>query len=229
MRLIRFFLGILLVPFCIAATLSLVSLISVMQKTGDWSVSAPVIALGGGLGAWLLVYFVLPSPVRSYVLAHELTHALWGAIMGASVSKIKVGEQSGSVTLSKTNWFITLAPYFFPLYTVLVVLGYYGLSLFYNVEKYHLVWLGLVGFTWGFHLVFTINTLMQRQSDIQVCGYLFSYTIIYLFNILGICFWVLVVSTVTLDDLLACLQADFGKVVVTMINWVYAFFRKMGQ
>ena len=114
--------------------------------------------------------------------------------MGARVSRLSVSKQKGSVTLSKTNVLITLAPYFFPLYTVLVIVGYYALGIFYDVSRYHLLWLGLVGFTWGFHFTFTMGSLMQHQSDIQLYGRLFSYTIIYTLNVAGICLWIIIVS-----------------------------------
>ena len=121
--------------------------------------------------------------------------------MGARISKIKVSKKGGSVHLSKTNFLITLAPYFFPLYTVLVIVGYYVLTAFYDLSTYTPFWLSLIGFTWGFHLTFTITTLMLHQSDIQESGRVFSYAVIVLFNLLGLCLWIVAVGTPTLQDL----------------------------
>jgi hypothetical protein len=202
MRILRFLFGVLLIPVCVAATGVVLDLVRAAHPASAAAVPAPVWALGGGFLLWIVFYFTLPRPVRTYVLAHELTHALWGWLMGARVTKMKVSKQKGYVVLSKSNLLITLAPYFFPLYTVLVVAGYYVASLFWEVERYHLVWLALVGLTWGFHFTFTISTLLQHQTDIQAYGHVFSYAVIYLLNVLGIGLWVVMVSSATLEQML---------------------------
>jgi hypothetical protein len=76
------------------------------------------------------MWFFLPHPVKTYVVAHELTHALWGLLCGARVSHLRVSEGGGSVRLSKSNIVITLAPYFFPLYTILVILLRFAVGYF---------------------------------------------------------------------------------------------------
>ena len=133
----------------------------------------------------------LPRPIRTYVLGHELTHALWGLLMGAQIGKIKVSKQGGYVELSKTNFLISLAPYFFPFYTVMVIVVYYIASLFFSVEPYHMLFLSLVGITWAFHLYFTIQMVMTRQPDIMQNGRLFSFIIIYNLNLITLgCWWI---------------------------------------
>jgi hypothetical protein len=194
LRTLRFLLAVLLLPLSWAMTRTMIGLLLLARTDGDALVAGPGLALCGGFSIWLFFYFTISRPVRTYVLAHELTHALWGALMGASISKMKVSKHSGSVTLSHTNFFITLAPYFFPLYTMLIIIVYMILSVFFDTKPYYLLWLGLVGFTWGFHFTFTISTLMQHQSDVDECGYLFSYVVIYLLNMAGICIWVIAVS-----------------------------------
>jgi hypothetical protein len=208
MKLIKFIAGILLLPVCMAISKTVWALLMAIHPESQWMLPAPAIALLAGLLLWLVLYYTLPRPVRSYILAHELTHALWGALMGASIHSIDVKQDHGSVTLSKNNFIITLAPYFFPLYTVLTLMLYYGLGIFFDVEKYDLFWLGAIGLTWGFHLTFTISALMQHQTDIQEHGGLFSYAVIYLFNVLGICTWIVMVSPVTLETLVTLLHSN---------------------
>jgi hypothetical protein len=201
MRIARFFLGFLLLPVCVAATQTLGSLLSALRPPDPSAVPPSAWALGGGFGLWLLVYATMSRPVRTYVLAHELTHALWGSLMGARVSRLRVARDGGSVTLSRSNALIALAPYFFPLYTMLLIAAYAVLSVFYAVERYQLLWLALVGFTWGFHFTFTITTLLQQQKDIREYGRLFSYAVIYLFNVLGIGLWIVAVSPASLEEM----------------------------
>jgi hypothetical protein len=217
MRIVRFFLGVLLIPVCVVVTQTVISLISVAQPASDSLIPLSALAFGMGFFLWILVFCTLPHATRSYVLAHELTHALWGALMGASVSGIKVSKEKGSVRLSKTNVFITLAPYFFPLYTMIVVLGYVVVSIFYDTQRYYLVWLGLVGWTWGFHVVFTVSALMHQQTDIKEYGSLFSYTVIYIFNMLGIAVWIVAVSAATFEQMVGFMFAHLAGVAV--LSW----------
>jgi len=221
MKAFKFVTGLMLLPICAAATLTIASLIRTIQPDSAFPIPPPAIALGVGFLFWLFLYYVLPRPVRTYVLAHELTHALWGALMGASVSRIRISKDRGSVQLSKNNFLITLAPYFFPLYTVLCVLAYYAITVFFDVGDYHLFWLGVVGFTWGFHFTFTIGALLQHQTDIREHGWLFSYSVIYFMNAVGIALWIVMVSSATLEQLITLLQSRIVSVFGAMWVWVW--------
>ena len=223
-RILRFGVGLLLLPICVAASLALYHLLREIQPG---TMPPDAWWLLGGLAFWLILYFVMPRPVRTYILAHELTHALWGWMMGARVSNLKVAGDSGSVTLSKTNFLITLAPYFFPLYTMLTICLFGLLGLFYEVERFHLWWMGMIGFTWGFHFTFTISTLMQRQSDIRACGHLFSYTFIYSLNAMGVGLWVVVVTSAALERYVGLfkqgllLATGYGyDLIASLVEWV---------
>ncbi len=143
-------------------------------------------ALPLGFMVWVVIFFLLPKPFRTYVLGHELTHALWALMMGSRVGKIKVGSKGGHVELSKTNFIITLAPYFFPFYTALTIATYYVARIWLDVQGQQLWWLALVGLTWSFHITFTIHMLSQYQPDVQEHGRVFSYTVIYIMNVLVI-------------------------------------------
>ena len=178
--------GLLLCAFCTVWTWLGVQ--QAAEQGWPWLAWVPLPFLGYAL--WLAVYFAPPRPFRTYVLAHELTHALWGVLTGARIHRLSVSRHQGSVTLSKNNVLITLAPYFFPLYTMLVIAAYGVLSVFYDLEPYAPFWLMLVGLTWGFHFTFTLSTLLQHQTDITQYGRLFSYGIIYLMNVLGMALWV---------------------------------------
>lgn len=199
MRTLKFFIGILLAPLCYVAIRTWIDLVLELRPDRVSQVPPTTWGLLGGFLLWLVIFYSLPRPIRSYVLAHELTHALWGAFMGARVYNINVTGKGGSVQLSKTNFLIVLAPYFFPLYTILVIIGYTILCAFFDMRPYGPIWLSLVGLTWGFHLTFTTTTLMSHQSDIQEGGRLFSYTIIILFNIMGLCLWIVAIAPPTIE------------------------------
>ncbi len=153
-----------------------------------------VLALPAGFLLWTLIFFILPRPFRTYVLGHELTHALWAIMMGGRIGKMKVGKNGGHVELSKTNFIITLAPYFFPFYTFLVISAYYLAGLAFDVEPYRIWWLAGIGLTWSFHITFTLHMLSEHQPDVQEHGRLFSYSIIYIMNVLVIGLWMIMVG-----------------------------------
>ena len=175
--------------------------------------SAESIALFSGLMVFLVFWKVLPDQTRIYVLGHELTHALWGLAFGAKVSNLKVRSTGGSVMLTKSNVWITLAPYFFPFWTVLVVLialAVRGIIYLINPEMPFPVpwlWMFAVGFTWCFHACFTIRSLMQTQSDVQEYGRIFSWTLILACNIAGILLWIVCTTDVPAFAIFKCLCA----------------------
>ncbi len=201
MKFLKCLVGVgLLFPCVLGTQLAWSLLLAAARSHAGTVMPLPAIALFTGFFLWILVFTLFPHPLRTYVFAHEVSHAIWAILMGASVSRLRVRATHGSVTLSKTHFLISLAPYFFPLYTVLVILVYAALSLFVAVESYQWLWLALVGYTWSFHLCFTINALMQHQTDIQQQGHLFSYTVIYLANLAGICLWIILVSDASFED-----------------------------
>lgn len=216
MRPLKLLLGLLLLPVCYAAGRTLVDLVLSLRPEQVADLPLTFWGLLGGFALWVFIYYSLPRPMRSYVLAHELTHALWGALMGARVSDLRVTTQGGSVRLSKTNFLIVLAPYFFPLYTVLVIVGFFVLSAFYDLHYYIPFWLSLIGFTWGFHLTFTISMLRQNQSDIEESGKVFSYAVILLLNLLGLCLWIVAIGDPTLESIEASLTGH----LLGIAGWV---------
>lgn len=85
--------------------------------------------------------------------------------------------------VSKTNWLITLAPYFFPIYAVSWG-GLFALlnTLFSNFMDKAWLFFGL-GTTYTFHLTLTGYVLRARQPDLLREGILFSITMIWLGNL----------------------------------------------
>ncbi len=200
MRPLKFLLGLFLLPIAwiaISATARLIATLR-FEEFGGHPQSAWWLA--GGFLLWLLLYLLLPRPMRTYVLGHELTHAVWALLMGARVSRLRVSARGGSVNVSKSNWIITLAPYFFPFYTMLVIAAAFILGFFYDLQPYERFILAAIGFTYAFHVTFTIAMLTIRQPDIQEHGRLFSYTVILLLNTLGLGCWLVAVAHPTLSD-----------------------------
>lgn len=175
-------LGVLLLPMCWGVVRAFCD--SVMASAGEsGGITAESIALVGGMAAFALCWMAVSHPVKTYVLGHELTHAIWGLLFGALPSKLRVSASGGSVNLTKSNMLITLAPYFFPFYTFLVIVVALITSAFIRPLPFLPLWMFAVGFTWAFHALFTLETLAQRQPDVKLYGRIFSWVFIFLANV----------------------------------------------
>ena len=175
---IKFLIAVLLLPVCGGAAKALWL---VLRASG--SVDTTWVPLLGGAACWCVFFFLLPKPMWIYVFGHELTHALWTWLFGGEVKKMKVTSKGGHVLISKTNFFIALAPYFFPLYAMLVIVVFALGNLIWNWHSYQIWFHLLLGAAYAFHVSLTIHVLQTRQSDITSQGYLFSAVVIFLGNI----------------------------------------------
>jgi hypothetical protein len=175
---IKLIVAILLLPVCGGAAMAL---LKVLHACG--SVDTTWIPILAGVVCWVVIYMLLPKPMWLYVFGHELTHALWTWLFGGQVKKMNVSSKGGHVVISKTNFVIALAPYFFPLYVVFVVVVFALGNLIWNWHGY-LVWFHLcVGAAYAFHLTLTFHILQTQQTDITSQGYLFSAVVILLGNV----------------------------------------------
>ena len=170
--------AILLLPVCVGAASALWM---VLRKTGDADTTwVPFLS---GAACWLTLYCLLPKPMLVYVFGHELTHVVWTWLFGGKVKKFKASATGGHVVVNKSNFAIALAPYFFPLYAVLVVFIFLAGHWLWNWH-YYLVWFHLLlGAAYAFHVTLTWHILKHSQTDISEQGYLFSAVIIFLGNI----------------------------------------------
>ena len=229
LRFLRLIVGVLLLPLCVAVTVALLDTLRSIPNTG-MLLSAETRALLVGYFLWICMWFLMPQPVRVYVVAHELTHALWGLLFGARVSQFRVSNRGGSVRLSNSNFLITPAPYFFPFYTILVVVLRFLLSFIFTPIPFPLFWLFLVGLTWSFHATFTLHSLMTtQQPDIHEYGKVFSYAIIYLFNLAGIGLWVVCTTTASFDTLTAALACHSVETYRNTAEVIIRYTSKLRQ
>ena len=208
---LRVLIGLSLLPACWAFARALIQCVMVAAGGAQFSVEA--VSLLAGMAAFALCWATISHPVRMYVLGHELTHALWGLLFGARPSDVRVSESGGSVKLSKTNMIITLAPYFFPFYTFVVIIAALVTFAFLRPLPFLPLWMFLIGFTWAFHLLFTLETLTQRQPDVKLYGRIFSWVFIFLVNIALVLVWMAATTPLTF--------AQLGGIIVERVVSAY--------
>ncbi|MDR0486015.1 MAG: hypothetical protein LBH29_04740 [Elusimicrobiota bacterium] len=122
------------------------------------------------------------KPFRLYIFGHELTHAIAGILSGASIKNFRVGKRSGSVVLDKDNIWITLSPYFIPLYSFAVLCLYFAAGYFLDISLIYSYFLFFLGFTVAFHFALTVFVIKIGQPDLKVYGLFFSLIIILAVN-----------------------------------------------
>ena len=105
-------------------------------------------------------------------------------MMGGRVSKFHVSSDGGHIISDKHNFWIALAPYFFPLYSIAIIAAFGAGSVFWNLEPYHRWLYALIGVTWAFHVSFSLWMIPKGQTDLTYYGTFFSLVVIYLMNLL---------------------------------------------
>jgi hypothetical protein len=134
--------------------------------------------------------------------------------MGGRVSRFRVGRDGGHIVTDRNNFWIALAPYFFPLYSLIVLAAYGILGLFLNVQPYGRLLYALIGATWAFHFTFTCWMIPKKQTDLTDHGTFFSLVVIYLMNLLLLSVMLVLASgQITFADLGADLLANIGHFV----------------
>ena len=175
----KMIIGLLLLPLCFGAASALWRMLRL--SGGADTVWVPLLA---GALCWGVIYLLLPRPMWIYVAGHELTHAVWTWLFGGRVSRLKVSSRGGSVEVSKTNFVIALAPYFFPFYAAVVVVLFLVLQPLVSGNRLEVWFLLLLGAAYAFHLTLTGHILKTHQSDITDQGRIFSAAVIFLGNVL---------------------------------------------
>ncbi|HVU28606.1 MAG TPA: hypothetical protein VHG71_12835 [Verrucomicrobiae bacterium] len=201
--------AILLLPVCAGAAMALWHVLC--ASGGADTTWVPFL---GGAACWCVIFFLLPKPMWIYVFGHELTHALWTWLFGGSVKRMKVTSSGGHVVISKINFVITLAPYFFPLYAIIVILIFALGNWIWHWQRFLVFFHLLLGAAYAFHVTLTFHTLQTRQTDITSQGYLFSAAIIFLGNVMALLFGIpLLASKIGVLDALCFWLADTEKII----------------
>ncbi len=179
------------------------------------------VATLSGAACWLVIYLLLPKPMWVYVFGHELTHALWTWLFGGTAKKFKTSSKGGHVVVTKNNFVIALAPYFFPLYALLVVGVFLAGHWLWNWHHY-IVWFHLLlGAAYAFHVTLTWHILKNRQSDITEQGYLFSAVIIFLGNVMVLIVGIpLLVAQVNVLTAFRWWLERTGEVLNSLARWL---------
>ena len=218
-RWLKFVIALFLLPVCAILTQTFFTVFARATVTQRLWAGEEFWFFSLGAILWLIAFFGLPRPMLVYVFGHELTHALWVVLMGGRVSRFRVGRDGGHIVTDRNNFWIALAPYFFPLYSLLAIAAYGVLGLFFNVQPYGRLLYAVIGATWAFHFTFTCWMIPKKQTDLTDHGTFFSLVVIYLMNLALLSVMLVLASNqITFADLGRDLVANTDK----FAHWVSA-------
>jgi hypothetical protein len=221
-RWVKFVIAIFLLPLCAILTQTFFTVFARAAVIHRLWAGEEFWFFSLGAVLWLIAFFGLPRPMLVYVFGHELTHALWVWLMGGRVMRFRVGREGGHIVTDRNNFWIALTPYFFPLYSLIVIGAYGALGLFFNVQPYGRLLYALIGVTWAFHFTFTCWMIPKKQTDLTDHGTFFSLVVIYLMNLLLLSIMLALASSeITLADL----GRDFVVNADKFARWIGALAR----
>ncbi|NQT06008.1 MAG: hypothetical protein HQ575_00540 [Candidatus Omnitrophica bacterium] len=180
----KFIVGVLLIPVVIGIT---AAFFNSLKDIGALSNGCAKIFLKGVI-LYVVIHLFIFKPMYIYTVGHELMHAIATWICGGGVKSIQASKEGGQVETTKSNFFISLSPYFIPLYTVILVFLYFVIPFFIKIPGLKTIFFFLTGVTLSLHLIFTAEVLKIKQPDLINTGYLFSVVLIYIVNIMLVAF-----------------------------------------
>nr|MBA2269481.1 hypothetical protein [Chthoniobacterales bacterium] len=212
-RWVKFVVAIFLLPVCAVLSVTFFTVFTRAAVDQQFWAGEEFWFFSLGCVLWLIAFFGLPRPLVIYIFGHELTHAVWVWLMGGRVSQFRVGRDGGYIITDRNNFWIALAPYFYPLYSI-IALAVYGLfSLITDVQPFGRLLYGVIGVTWAFHFTFTCWMIPKSQTDLTDHGTFFSLVVIYLMNLLLLSA-MLVIASAEISFI------DFGSEIGENVSWL---------
>ena len=150
---IKFILGICLIPFVYSSTLGFLSEFSLIEKSLQRYFWAGAISI-------VIIHLIVWEPVILYTKGQKLVEIVF--VFFKPVVK--------------------LAPFVLPVYTIILFI-LYGLLSFEKSTNLTNSFIFLIGFTVTLHLVFGAKTVRSKQGDFLKANYIFGFSLIYIINV----------------------------------------------
>ena len=195
----------------------------------DFSSPSPVLlpTVIGFVGGCLFFVFISKF-IPVYVFGHELAHWIFAKIFLKETGKFKVGKEGGAVEVKDPNLWVSLAPYFYPTFTVIWIPFWFLFK--YLDEKYPYcltVYFVILSLSWAYHVTMTLYALKFEQSDLQRYGKPLSLSVIIFVN-LCIIFSFLALFSTGIWKGLAVLSATFAddcRKIFELIREISIYFQ----
>lgn len=188
-------------------------------QTAKMQATPHLLQAGGGALLFSLIWILFLARRDNFwnVMEHELTHAIFALLFLKKVHKLNAHRSSGGlVQVEGGNFVIALAPYFFPLVAVVIIL-------IKPIILPDIQWILniLLGAAIMFHFIYLLGEFSPAQPDIRYSGFFFSLLFILFFNIffLGLSFAAL---SATWNDMLTFIKQGLNEsMIFSREGWIY--------
>ena len=132
-----------------------------------------------GMGSYIVLWFVVFKRVVGrwfLTIEHELTHTLFALLTFHKMLIFTASNRGGYMQYHAKgggNWLITIAPYFFPTFSMIVIL-FISLA----QAQYYDILVAILGYSLIYHIHSTYVETSLKQTDIQEVG--LPFTILFL-------------------------------------------------
>ena len=157
---IKFILGVFLLPFVYSATVSFLNEFSIIEKPLQNNFWAGVIS-------FVIVYLFVWEPAKIYLKGQKLLEVIFRFFAPL----------------------VRIAPYLLPIFFILIFIGYLILTVLVKSDQLLNYSIFLFGFTIALHLVFSAKSLRLRQGDFLKANYIFRFSFIYIINLILLSFF----------------------------------------
>lgn len=103
------------------------------------------------------------------IFEHEFTHLVFGLLMFQRPKSFYASARKGHVTSEGSNFIDTLAPYYFPTFSYILLVVFPLLR-----PSAHLYFYPILGLATGYHLISNVTEFGFRQPDVRRSGAAFS-------------------------------------------------------
>ena len=134
------------------------------------------------------VWFVIPGLNGSHfaIFEHEFTHMIVALLTFHRPKTLQIHPDKGGVFAfyGEGNWLITLAPYFLPIFPLLMMLlSTIWLQFGHTLPTLFVPALGVI---FGYHLISNVTQIHSEQTDFKKAGWVFSVLFLPTANLLAI-------------------------------------------
>jgi len=177
-----------------------------------------------GLGAGLLLFPILSKSKFIRTFEHEMTHLIFAKLFFGKIKKLNVTDEQGGFVeyTSYPNPFISLSPYFFPLFSAIISILIPILHP--AISKYAAI---PIGFFLIQHLIYIIIEILSSQPDIKEEGRIFSAIFITFFLIF--CYGTILAEQVSYNQILLFYKNGFSQSIDNLSKFYHYLFRAIAN
>ena len=169
-----------------------------------------------GMGIYILSILLFKNRRGNwfFTIEHELTHVLFALLTFHKIIDFKASDRNGGHILFSGvgggNWLITISPYFFPTYSMIVII-----SIYFFEPRFYPFLVMLLGYSMLYHIHSTYYEISLNQPDIKEAGIIFSFLFLPGANLLAL---IMILSAIPNDNI------KFFVIVDNFYKYLYSLF-----